>query len=192
MGGALSASSSPGKGAVFSFEVQLPAAQAPSPPAVANDPPSARTAVTKTVAAASQAVRPLRVLLAEDHPTNRKVVSLILESIGVDLVCVENGVQAVEEAKLAPFDLILMDMQMPVMDGLAAIRAIRTDERRRGAARMPILCLTANAMPEHAEASRKAGADGHLTKPISAADLVAAVADACEPALPAPPISKAG
>jgi signal transduction histidine kinase/AmiR/NasT family two-component response regulator len=110
----------------------------------------------------------IRVLLAEDHPTNRRVVQLILGAAGVDLISVENGAEAVDEAARTRFDLILMDMQMPVMDGLTAIAAIRRREERNGEPRTPIYTLTANAMPEHAEASSKAGADGHVTKPITA------------------------
>ena len=117
----------------------------------------------------------LRVLLAEDHPTNRKVVQLILGAAGIDLVSVENGAEAVEATAREAFDLILMDMQMPVMDGLTATRAIRARERATGVARTPILSLTANAMPEHASASRQAGADGHITKPIAAQALLDAV-----------------
>jgi CheY-like chemotaxis protein len=82
-------------------------------------------------------------------------------------------------------------MQMPVMDGLTAIRKIRARERRGGGARTAILCLTANAMPEHAQASAEAGADGHLTKPISATDLMAAVSAACAVAEPGSTLAKA-
>ena len=128
-----------------------------------------------------------RVLLAEDHPTNRKVVMLILESIGVDLTVVENGQAAVEAVQAGDFDVILMDMQMPVMDGLTATRLIREREGKAGARRTPILALTANAMPEHASASAQAGADGHLSKPIAAATLVEAVRNAMDLAADKPP-----
>ena len=121
-------------------------------------------------------------LLAEDHPTNRKVVALILEAVGVELTVVENGQAAVEATLANDFDVILMDMQMPVMDGLTAIRLIRERERALGSRRTPILALTANAMPEHARASAEAGADGHLSKPIAAARLVEAVRHAFESA----------
>lgn len=119
--------------------------------------------------------RPLKVLLAEDHPVNRKVVELILGAMPVDLTCVENGAQAVEAFAVQAFDLVLMDMQMPVMDGLTAIREIRAREVATGAARTPILSLTANAMPEHVEQSFAAGADDHLTKPVSAPMLIATI-----------------
>ena len=189
MGGSLTASSIPGKGAVFSLEVALPAAE----PAIveAVDLPVAPTEEVVLDLDATDEFRPPRVLLAEDHPATRKVVSLILESIGVDFVCVENGVDAVAAVEAAPFDLVLMDMQMPVMDGLTAIRKIRTRERRGGRARTAILCLTANAMPEHVRASADAGADGHLTKPISATDLMAAVSGICTLAEPSSALAKA-
>ena len=111
---------------------------------------------------------------------NRKVVALILEAVGVELTVVEDGQAAVEATEANQFDVILMDMQMPVMDGLTAIRLIRERERVTGVRRTPILALTANAMPEHARASAEAGADGHLSKPIAAASLVEAVRSAVE------------
>jgi CheY-like chemotaxis protein len=113
--------------------------------------------------------------VAEDHPTNRKVVELILATAGYALAYAENGAEAVAMAEAERFDLILMDMQMPVMDGLTAIRHIRAHERAQGLSRTPILTLTANAMTEHARESRQAGADGHVTKPISAQALMSAV-----------------
>jgi len=118
--------------------------------------------------------------LAEDHPTNRRVVQLILEAAGVELTCVQNGLEAVEACRAADFDLVLMDMQMPVMDGLTAIGEIRGREAALGAPRTRVYALTANAMPEHAAASKAAGADGHLTKPITADALFAAVDAAAE------------
>ncbi|MDR3512342.1 MAG: ATP-binding protein [Caulobacteraceae bacterium] len=180
MGGALTASATPGKGAIFTLKLELACAeeQAPAEP----EPPDA---VAETPAQGGAAPPPpMRVLLAEDHPTNRKVVSLILQAIGADLVCVENGALAVEAASRESFDLILMDMQMPVLDGLDAIVAIRAQEQREGRERTPILTLTANAMAENADASAAAGADGRLTKPIAAERLIAAVRGARRPQPP--------
>jgi PAS domain S-box-containing protein len=168
MGGDLEAASTPGEGAVFTLRLALPLA-ADGTNEAGPEP---------VVAAPTEARR--RVLLAEDHPTNRRVVQLILEVVDVDLTCVEDGAAAVEAAATQTFDLILMDMQMPVMDGLTAIRAIREREARSGASPVRIISLTANAMPEHAEASRLAGANGHLTKPIAADKLIAAVLAADE------------
>ena len=101
------------------------------------------------------------------------MVELILGAAGVELTCVENGAQVVEAAAHAQFDLILMDMQMPVMGGLEAIRLIR--DSGGPMSRAPIYTLTANALPEHAQASAAAGADGHVTKPITPTALLNAV-----------------
>lgn len=168
MGGTLDASSTAGQGAAFTLALTL-------------DRVAARTAAPTPVAETTSAGdREPRVLLAEDHAINRKVVELLLGQVGVDLTCVENGAEAVAAAAEANFDLILMDMQMPVMDGLTAIRAIRHDERARRCPPTPIWALSANALPEHIEASMAAGADGHLTKPISGAALVEVLMKACE------------
>jgi PAS domain S-box-containing protein len=177
MGGALRATSTPGKGAVFQLELDLPCVEAEA--AIARDAGPAADAEPR-----ASLDRPLRVLLAEDHPTNRKVVNLILEAIGAQCVNVENGQEAAQAAAQDDFDLILMDMQMPVMDGLSAIVAIRAQERRDGRPRTPILALTANAMAEDANSSISAGADGHLTKPIAAEKLIAAIHQAQEAAGP--------
>jgi PAS domain S-box-containing protein len=181
MGAALSAKSSPGKGATFTLALELPCAEAG-----AGRGSRSRTELQQIV---ERRMNAPKVLLAEDHPTNRKVVALILEAVGVDLTAVENGLAALEASSVRDFDLILMDMQMPVLDGLSAIRAIRDREAREGRPRTPILALTANAMPEHASATMEAGADGHLTKPISAATLVEAVREVCEPQTPEPKLA---
>ena len=194
MGGDLRATSTPGKGSVFTFEVEMPLAASEVAAVEASCVPGPPESPPATAAQPSEdaLAKPPRILLAEDHPTNRKVVALILESMGVDLVCVENGAEAIAAAEAGPFDLILMDMQMPVMDGLAAIRAIRAREGRLGGVRTPILSLTANAMAEHAAASAAAGADGHLTKPISATDLITAVTGVCDAAQQPHDLAKAG
>jgi CheY-like chemotaxis protein len=165
MGGVLDCDSTPGQGSVFFFDLPLPAAEAPAAPA-----PSGDTAVIGGA--------PLRILLADDHPANRKVVEIILAATVVDLVAVEDGRQALDAFSEGGFDLVLMDMQMPVMDGLTATRAIRVLEAERGLKRTPVLMLTANAMAEHVEAGRQAGADGHLTKPITLTALLTAIGDA--------------
>jgi CheY-like chemotaxis protein len=179
MGGRLSAVAEPGKGATFTLELALSHAAA----AIADG------AATSNEAAGDIDLSRMRVLLAEDHPTNRRVIELILGAAGVNLTCVENGAEAVDAWRGAGFDMILMDMQMPVMDGLTATRAIRDEERREGRARTPIYALTANAMAEHAKASADAGVDGHLTKPISAEALLGAVAETAA-ALLSPPAGR--
>ncbi|HXQ11691.1 MAG TPA: ATP-binding protein [Caulobacteraceae bacterium] len=173
MGGVLDAHSSVGEGSTFGLSLSLPLAE--------HETPALEPAYTPQPASDG---RRRRVLLAEDHATNRRVVQLILEGLDVELTCVEDGAQAIEAEAEGDFDLILMDMQMPVMDGLAATRAIREREVSAGAHRTPILSLTANAMPEHTQASLAAGADGHLTKPIAADKLIAAVLAVTAPADP--------
>lgn len=118
-----------------------------------------------------------RILLAEDHPVNRQVVEMILAPLGVQVDTVENGSLAVEAARTEAYNLILMDMQMPVMDGLTATSRIRQDELLTAKRRCPIIMLTANVLPEHLCASLQAGADQHLGKPIDAAALIRAVTD---------------
>lgn len=93
----------------------------------------------------------------------------------MELTSVENGAEAVAAVRACDFDLILMDMQMPVMDGLTATREIRLHEATLGLPRTPLVMLTANAMPEHVAAGQAAGADSHLSKPFNAAELLSLV-----------------
>ena len=163
MGGRISGTSTPGVGSRFRVELPLP-----------------RASHAETRAAAAPPALPsrlLRVLLAEDHPVNQRLVQLILADHVAELVMVEDGVQAVAAFEAQTFDLVLMDMQMPGMDGLSATRALRAVEAARPSApRTPILMLSANAMAEHREAAREAGADLHLAKPVTARDLLTALA----------------
>ena len=107
----------------------------------------------------------------------QRVVQLILAGHVAELVTVEDGAEAVAACESDTFDVVLMDMQMPVMDGLSATRAIRALEAARpDAPRTPILMLSANAMAEHRDAARDAGADLHLAKPVTARDLLTALA----------------
>ena len=161
MGGTLDCDSREGAGSCFWFEIPLPA-QADAAP-----PPPAQIDVSAPVAG-------LRVLLADDHPTNRRVVELMLAGVA-EVVSVQNGAEAVDAFRGGGFDLVLMDMQMPVMNGLAAVRELRRLEAAQGSARAPIVMLTANARPEHRAASALAGADDHLAKPITAQSLFAAL-----------------
>ena len=179
MGGKIAGTSSPGSGASFAFELPLPriAPGAMGPPA-----PVGRLDGERSWQSPAEAMdRPIRVLLAEDHPVNRLVVELILAGLPVDLTSVENGEEAVQAATARPFDLILMDLQMPVMDGLEAIRLIRAREIAAQAKRTPICTLTANALPEFRAASDAAGADEFLTKPINAEALISVVLRAATP-----------
>ncbi|MFT3973245.1 MAG: ATP-binding protein [Amaricoccus sp.] len=116
---------------------------------------------------------PMRVLLAEDHATNQYVIGAYLRDAGHTVTLVETGADAVRAVRDGDFDVVLMDVQMPVMDGLAAAAAIRALDGP--AAAVPILALTASAMPGDREACLAAGMNGHLTKPINAANLRAAL-----------------
>lgn len=165
MGGRIEAASTPGAGSRFS--VRLPLARA-----VPLADYEARDIAGPGPAPLLQ--RPLKVLLAEDHPTNQRVVQLILAGPGVDLTIVENGAQAIAAFRASRFDVVLMDMQMPVMDGLTATREIRRVEAaRRADVRTPVIVLSANAMSEHRDQAMTAGADLHVPKPITAATLLA-------------------
>ena len=167
MGGEVDCDSAPGVGSVFYAELPMMLTEAPAQ--------SQADAATGLHSGENASDRPLKILLADDHPTNRKVCELILAQIGVDLTSVEDGAQALEAFKTDHFDVVLMDMQMPVMDGLAATRAIREREKTMGLPRTPVFMLTANALAEHIEASRLAGADLHITKPITSAALLTAL-----------------
>lgn len=120
----------------------------------------------------------LRVLLADDNPTNRKVVELMLQAADVEVVSVENGAEAVSALEPGGFDLVLMDLRMPVMDGFEAIAAIRAAEP--SGQRLPIIVVSANAGPEDREASAAAGADRHIAKPIRAETLFGAISEVLE------------
>jgi CheY-like chemotaxis protein len=116
----------------------------------------------------------LRILLVEDNPTNRLVATKILETMGVVVNTAEHGGEGVEAARTGAFDLILMDVQMPIMDGLEATRCIRALGGK--AALTPIVGLTANAMAHQWTQYRAAGMDGMAAKPISPAALLAEIA----------------
>ena len=167
MGGEISATSQPGVGSRFVVSLPMPRAETLG----AYD--ARDTCATPLPRDLDD--RPLRVLLAEDHPTNQRVVQLILAGQGADLVTVDDGVKAVAAFAAGDFDVVLMDMQMPCMDGLTATRAIRALEAERGAAPTPIVMLSANAMAEHQDAALAAGADLHVPKPITAARLLAGI-----------------
>jgi CheY-like chemotaxis protein/two-component sensor histidine kinase len=168
MGGDITAQSRPQEGALFSLLLPLTVSPTDQAEPVAEIWPSSSTA---------RLGRRGRVLLAEDHATNRLVVELMLRACNVDLVVVENGAQAVDAFCSQTFDCLLMDMEMPVMDGLSAIRGIRSHEARTGAQPVGILTLSAHATEEHRQRSAAAGADGHLTKPVHPEALLKALAD---------------
>jgi two-component system, sensor histidine kinase len=123
----------------------------------------------------------LRVLAAEDNAVNQLVLKTLLHQLGLEPTVVEDGAAAVEAWRNGEWDVILMDVQMPVMDGLAATALIRKIERETGRKRTAIVALTANAMAHHVEQYRAAGMDCHVAKPIAAADLFQALSTALDP-----------
>ena len=115
-----------------------------------------------------------RLLLADDNGVNAEIIGAMLETQGHSVTIVPDGSRALDAACRQPgFDLILMDLQMPVMDGLGAARAIRHHETLTGLARTPIVGLTANAMAEDAKQCLAAGMDAHVAKPVDWTNLFA-------------------
>ena len=155
MNGSIEVSSSPAHGTTFLFTIPLVEGEAQAGAEKPGEPKEAR----------APAAHRLRVLVAEDNPTNQKVINLMLVRLGITPTIVPNGLLAVETVKREPFDLVLMDVQMAVMDGLAAAQALR---EHFGSNRRPeIIALTANAFKEDREACLSAGMDGYLVKPIT-------------------------
>jgi len=120
----------------------------------------------------------LRVLAAEDNPTNQLVLKTLLEQAGLAVHIVADGQEAVDAWRSAPWDVVLMDIRMPRLDGVAAAQAIRALERANGRPRTPILAVTADAMSHQSEQYVAAGMDGVVAKPIQFAELAAVVAAA--------------
>lgn len=112
----------------------------------------------------------MRILVAEDDPTIRQLMAILLTRAGIDCVTVENGRSAIEAWEQETFDVIVMDVQMPVMDGLTATRMIREMEVQRGG-HIPIIAVTAHAMAEDREQCLASGMDDYLSKPIDVEQL---------------------
>jgi signal transduction histidine kinase/AmiR/NasT family two-component response regulator len=164
MGGQITVESTLGKGSAFSLHIPLERLGDESAPASA--PPS-----DSDVARLA-----LRVLAAEDNAVNQLVLKTLLQQLGLDPHVVEDGEAAVAAWESADWDVILMDVQMPVMDGMAATTVIRAREAATGRPRTPIIALTANAMSHQVVEYLQIGMDGHVAKPITVADLYAALA----------------
>ncbi len=164
MGGSIDVASVPDQGSTFRVSVALPRGDA--------------AAVGERVDTGFGALQPLaaglRVLVAEDNEVNQILIRELLAQLGHEAVVVGDGQAALQAATAGGFDLVLMDIQMPRMDGLAAARAMR----ERGL-RLPIIALTANAMLEERAACLEAGMDDHVTKPIEPRALAAAIDRMC-------------
>jgi signal transduction histidine kinase/CheY-like chemotaxis protein len=176
MDGSISATSQLGSGSRFEARIQLKYADAQK----ANPRLSASAMSEDLSSLADGSVGPtgLRVLVAEDNPINQKVITFMLEPMGMTPVMAANGREALAFFKIDSFDLVLMDMMMPEMDGLAATQAIRAWEKENNLPRTPIAMLSANAMSEHVKAALAAGCDVHIAKPVTPATLVTGMTEA--------------
>jgi PAS domain S-box-containing protein len=134
------------------------------------------------VIAESANMRPLRILLADDSFDNRMLIDAYMKRTPYTVEHAADGSIAVEKVKANHYDLVLMDIQMPVMDGYTAVRAIREWERTQGLARMPIIALTASALDESVLRSLEAGCDAHVSKPVRKATLLQVIVDVTEAA----------
>ena len=159
MGGKILLDSLPGQGTTFTVRLPLERAERPAPQAEDDAPGSEAP--------------PLRILAAEDNPMNQLVLRTLLDQVGLEARIVGNGEEALGAWEEGGWDVILMDVQMPVMDGPTATRRIRERERNAGGRRVPIIALTANAMSHHVEDYRRAGMDGLVAKPIKLPELFA-------------------
>ena len=175
MGGEIAVRSQIGQGSVFTLRARLPVSLVAVPP----PPPLERRNATR--------LRPgLRVMVAEDNRTNMMIVRKMLQGAVLSLTEARDGQEVVLAYQAAPPDLVLMDVSMPIKDGLQATRDIRAYEAAQGLPRCPVVALTANAFGEDREACKHAGLDGFLVKPLSRADLLAAISSFC-PDRHAPP-----
>jgi len=167
MGSHIEVDSRPGRGSCFHFALPLEEDKMPAP----------LTAVDSSMGALSGSVAPSgTVLLVEDNPVNRIIAKEMLQSLDLDVIEAEHGSQALEQLARHPVELVLMDCQMPVMDGYTAARIIRAREAEFGHPRLPIVALTANAFDEDIAQALAAGMDGHLAKPYTRSQLREVVA----------------
>ena len=174
MGGNISLASTPGQGSRFSFTLpSLPAVPAPSQAPEQTAPPC-------PAATSRPSQGPRRLLLAEDSRSNRELIRLFLEKEPYEIVMTETGREALAHFAPGAFDLVLMDMEMPEMDGCAATRAIRRLEEATGSPRTPVLMLSAHAFPAYEQKGLAAGCDGFMTKPIGKSSLLAALRQALD------------
>jgi PAS domain S-box-containing protein len=183
MDGDVTVESTPGVGSRFTLNLPL-------------EHLGAAVETTDDVLEAPTASAAFRILAADDNTTNQLVLKTLLAQLGIDVTLVSNGEEAVEAWRHTDWDIVLMDVQMPVMDGFVATRLIRAEEAGLERPRVPIIALTANAMPHHERECRAAGMDALVAKPIDVRALVAAIEAAGRGAYGAvadqPPLSLAG
>ncbi|WP_321476583.1 PAS domain-containing protein [uncultured Paludibaculum sp.] len=164
MGGRIYMTSEKGAGSVFAFTIALPLA----PPAPDN---GQHLASSSTEAALPHGTQPFRILVAEDNTVNQRLVVRMLEQAGYRPTLASTGRQAIEAVLASPFDAVLMDVQMPDLDGLEATKRIREEELVSGT-HLPIIAMTAHAMPGYEDFCLQAGMDAYLSKPIRMVELI--------------------
>ncbi|WGM37617.1 ATP-binding protein [Caulobacter sp. NIBR1757] len=174
MGGEIGVESQLGKGATFTFTLPLPR--------VADSRAEVLPVLPPTPADAEVTGEALKVLAAEDNAVNQLVLKTLMQQVGIAPVIVTDGAQAIAAWEAGDWDVILMDVQMPQVDGPTATRAIRARERATGRPRTPIIALTANAMSHQVAEYRAAGMDGFVAKPIEVGRLFAALEAVLNPA----------
>ena len=168
MGGEIWCESEPGQGSAFHFTVQLELGQETAGRRATEAGPAPGAEDRR--AAISERLRGMRILLAEDNDLNQLLIKELLNKVGLTAAVADNGLEALKLLETEPFDLVLMDVQMPEMDGLTATRRIREQERFRD---LPVIAMTAHAMTGDRQRTEEAGMNEHLTKPISPKDLFA-------------------
>lgn len=175
MGGELTVRSEPGLGSTFSFDAVFGLRGSSRTSAPESIEEANKSAMTALGIALNEHEGKLRILVVDDSEDNRFLIAAYLRDMPYELTFAEDGERALDAYKSHSFDLVLMDVQMPVMDGLTATSRIREFEEQHGRARTPILAVTANALAEDLDRSHKAGFDSHLSKPISKQDLIEAI-----------------
>ena len=187
LGGTVTVHSVPSRGSRFHVTLPLPTAFEDEPPGAdassrANAAPNGDAAAGAIAGETSEAPAPpghsfdgLSVLVAEDEVINRLYLTQLLKNHACIVTTASNGREAADAATVQRFDLILMDLSMPGLDGLEAARLIRDWERQQDVSRQPIIALTAHAYPEHIDHCREAGMDGYVTKPYTEAHLAAEI-----------------
>ncbi|MBB35259.1 MAG: hypothetical protein CME88_14965 [Hirschia sp.] len=183
LGGALTVKSNPGVGSQFicTFDLLATDLEAQPPqflrtdhmPTVQQDPKASSGNMTASD-------EPIRILLAEDHAVNRRVVELILDSQGIEVVSVTNGREAIDTFAKEAFDLVLMDVRMPECSGLDATRRIRSMEAKAASTPVPIIMLSADTSDHDIQTAERAGATMHISKPITPEKLLSAIASVLE------------
>lgn len=161
LGGSISVDSQPGKGSTFRFQI----------PVEESVDHSQSSKVEKAALLGKVNKEDLRILVAEDNEVNSKVIASLLIKLGYQFHMVSNGQEAISAMADSQFDLVLMDYHMPVMDGVAATKEIRSREQKHGLARIPIIAVTAAAFPDERQACIEAGMDDLLAKPVTIATL---------------------